>query len=69
MIRRRTFAAIALGVFAVGSALYWNDWQFDLLAVGLNVFLGSVGFLILHHRWKRQEARALTPKKAKDVFS
>ncbi len=69
MIRRRIFAAIALAVFAIGSALFWNDWQFDPILLGLNVIVASVGFLILHHRWKRQEARIITPKKAKDVFS
>ena len=69
MIRRRLFAALALGIFAFGSAFYWNDWRFDPILVGLNVIVASIGFLILHHRWKRQEARALTPKKAKDVFS
>ena len=69
MIRRRIFAAFALTLFAIGSALYWNDWKFDSVLVGLNVIVASIGFLLLHHRWKRQEARAMTPKKAKDVFS
>lgn len=69
MIRRRIFAALALAIFAIGSALYWNDWQIEPFSLGLNIAVASVGFLILHYRWKRQEARAMTPTKAKDVFS
>ncbi len=69
MIRRRIFAAVALMVFAVGSALYWNDWRIEPVPLGLNVLAAVGGFIFLHYRWKRREARAMTPNKAKDVFS
>ena len=69
MILRRILAALVLVVFAIGSALYWNDWRFDLRVLSINLIVACVGFLVLHRRWKRREARILTPDKAKDIFS
>lgn len=69
MIRRRIFAAIVLLVFAIGSALYWNDGEIVLPVLGANLVAGSVGFLWLHHRWKRREERQITAKQAEDIFS
>ncbi|MCK0128122.1 hypothetical protein [Erythrobacter sp. F6033] len=69
MIMRRILTAIALLAFAIGSVLYRNDGAFDLADFGVNLILGSMGFLFLHHRWKRKEARVVTPQKARDIFS
>nr|WP_298928524.1 hypothetical protein [uncultured Erythrobacter sp.] len=69
MIKRRIFTALALLAFAIGSVLYRNDGQFNLAEFGLNLILASIGFLFLHHRWKRKEARIVTPQKARDIFS
>ena len=69
MIRRRFLAAAILLIAAVGSAYYWNDGAFDLATISANLIAASLGFLFLHHKWKAQEARTMTPKKAKDIFS
>lgn len=69
VIRRRLFAALALLVFAVGSALFWNDWRIDLGVLAINLFVASAGFLLLHLRWRRAERHALTPRRVKDIFS
>ncbi|MFL0356334.1 hypothetical protein ACI5KX_07610 [Erythrobacter sp. GH1-10] len=69
MIKRRLYAAIVLLAFAIGSVLFWNDGEFDLFAFGLNLIFASIGFVILHHRWKRQEAGRISPSRAKDIFS
>ena len=69
MIRRRIVAAVLLYGFAIGSALYWNDWQVDRVAIGINVILAAICFMVLHRRWKRKEAKIVTPKKARDIFS
>lgn len=69
MIKRRIFAAIALFAFAIGSVLFWHDGEFDLFSFGLNLILASIGFLFLHHRWKRREAKIVSPNQARDIFS
>ena len=69
MIRRRIFAALVQLSVAVGSALYWNDGEIVLPVLGFNIAAASMGFLWLHHRWKRKEERIITPKKAEDIFS
>ena len=69
MIRRRLLAIFILLTAAIGSSLYWNDGAFDLATTSANLIAASLGFLFLHHKWKAQEAEAMTPKKAKDIFS
>ena len=69
MIRRRIFAFLALYGAAIGSALYWTDGEFDWLTLGGNVLGATIGFVWLHYRWKAQEARIMTPKNFKDIFS
>ncbi|MBV7260145.1 hypothetical protein [Erythrobacter crassostreae] len=69
MIKRRILAAFLLMGFAIGSPLFWNDGSWDNFDFGINLILASFGFLFLHHRWKRREARMLTPTRARDIFS
>ncbi|MEM6477066.1 MAG: hypothetical protein AAF687_12950 [Pseudomonadota bacterium] len=69
MMRRRIFAALVLFGVALGSALYWNDGKIDLTLLAINIAAASIGFSWLHHRWKRKEARIITPQKAEDIFS
>ncbi|GMN03595.1 hypothetical protein [Erythrobacter sp. MTPC3] len=68
-LRKRLLAAVIIVVFAIGSVLFRNNGNFDLASFGLNLILGSIGFLFLHHRWKKREARTITPEKARDIFS
>lgn len=68
-LRRRLFAALILGGFAIGSVLFWNGGGFDLTQFVVNTIVALVGFGWLHWRWRQQERRALTPKKVKDIFS
>ncbi|MDA9918561.1 hypothetical protein N9D37_01560 [Erythrobacter sp.] len=69
MIKRRIFAAILLLAFAIGSPLFWSDGDLNMMEFGINLILASVGFLFLHHRWKRKEAKRLSPNQARDIFS
>ncbi|MBV7266831.1 hypothetical protein [Erythrobacter ani] len=69
MIRRRIFAAAILVVFAVGSALYWNDGAADWMLLGINLAAAGVGLMVLHFRWRPRERRPLSRQKAKDIFS
>ena len=69
MILRRVLALIVLIGAAIGSALYWNDWRLDATTIAVNLMVAGIGFVYLHHKWKDREARAMTPKKAKDIFS
>lgn len=69
MIKRRIIAAALLLAFAIGSPLFWNDGKWDSLHFGVNLILASLGFLLLHHKWKRAEKRIVTPDKARDIFS
>ena len=69
MIRRRIFAAILLYGFAVGSVWFWQGWALNLLHTSINLSFATVGLLILHRRWKKQELQIVTPSKAKDIFS
>ncbi|MEM9500461.1 MAG: hypothetical protein AAF941_01320 [Pseudomonadota bacterium] len=69
MIRRRILAALVLIGFAVGSALFWNGGEVNWMTLGLNLATAGAGFVYLHMRWRKLEKRALTPKKAKDIFS
>jgi len=66
---RRLFAAVALIVAALGSVLLWNDGRVDWLDLAINMAAASLGFLMLHYRWRSQERRAMTPGKMKDIFS
>ncbi len=68
MIRRRLFAAVLLYGFAIGSALFWNDWQLEWLTLSTNLAAATAGLLILHYRWRSKERRAFTPTNAKEVF-
>lgn len=68
-IRRRLIAALVLYGFAIGSALFWNDWQLEWITMGTNLFAATVGLAALHLRWRGQEKRAMTPNKARDIFS
>ncbi|MDJ0643591.1 MAG: hypothetical protein QNJ15_12305 [Erythrobacter sp.] len=69
MIRRRLFAALILFAFAVGSALFWDGGEVDWFTIGTNLAVAAIGLVFLHFRWRTRERRALTPNKAKDVFS
>ena len=69
MIKRRLLAALVLFAFAIGSVLFWNDGEFDLFYLGVNLLLACVGLVFLHLKWKRREDRTVTPEKAKDIFS
>ena len=69
MIKRRIFAAILLYGFAVGSVWFWRGWPLDPFLTSINLGVATLGLLILHRRWKKQEAQIVTPTKAKDIFS
>ena len=69
MIRRRILAFLALYGAASGSALYWDDGEFEWMTLGANLLAATIGFVWLHYRWKAREARTMTPKKVKDIFS
>lgn len=69
MIKRRILAAVLLLAFATGSPLYWNGGAWDTFDFGINLVLASIGFLMLHHKWKRREDKLVTPRKARDIFS
>ena len=69
MIKRRIITAVLLLAVAVGSPLYWNDGGWSWTAFGINLMFAALGFLFLHHRWKRIEDRTVSPDKAKDIFS
>lgn len=69
MIRRRLFAFVALYGAAIGSALYRNDGAFEWMTFSANLIAATIGFVWLHFRWKEQEARIMTPKNFKDIFS
>lgn len=69
VFRRRFFAALILFAFAVGSALFWNDWRLDWIDMGTNLAFATAGLLFLHMRWRRREKQAMTPKKVRDIFS
>lgn len=68
-LRRRLVAALLLVVFAIGSVLLWNDGRVDWSDLAINLFAAACGLLVLHYRWRRQERRAMTPRKLKDIFS
>ncbi len=68
-LRRRVIAAFVLVAFATGSVLFWNDGRFDRGQSAVNFVIACAGFFWMHHRWKAQERRALTPRKVKDIFS
>lgn len=69
MIRSRIFAFLVLFGAAIGSALFWNDGAFEWITLGANLVAATVGFVWLHYHWKQREARIMTTKKAKDIFS
>ncbi|MBD2841554.1 hypothetical protein [Erythrobacter rubeus] len=69
MIKRRLLAAAILFVFAVGSALYWNDGTPDWVLLSVNLAAALIGLTVLHFRWRSRERRSLSPEKAKDIFS
>ena len=69
MIRRRAFAFLALYGAAIGSALYWNDGAIEWMTFTANLGAATIGFVWLHFRWREQEAKIMTPKSFKDIFS
>ena len=69
VLRRRLLAAIVLYGFAIGSSLFWNDWQLDWPSLAINLLAASAGLIILHTRWRSREAKAMTPAKIRDIFS
>ena len=69
MMRRRIFAGFVLMAVAIGSALFWNNGEVVVSVLGINIAVAVLGFVWLHLRWKKQEARAITPHKAEDIFS
>ena len=69
MIKRRVFAAVVLYGFALGSALFWKDGEWDWTTIGINIVAATVGLAFLHSRWRDKEARAMTPQQVKDTFS
>ncbi|MDJ0977978.1 MAG: hypothetical protein QNI87_05530 [Erythrobacter sp.] len=71
-LTRRLFAAVLLYGFAIGAVFFWRSEgpiseQGSMMAI--NLMFATLGLVILHFRWRRQEARVLTPKKAEDIFS
>ena len=66
---RRIFAALVLYAFAIGSALFWTGGAVDGVILGANLVAATIGLGFLHWRWRRQEIRALSPGKIRDVFS
>lgn len=68
-ILRRALAALILLGFASGSVLFWNRGAFDIVQFAINLTVATLGLVWLHIRWRAQERRALTPSKAKDIFS
>ena len=69
MILPRIFAAVILLGFAIGSSLFWNDGQVEWVSLLTNLAAACIGFIFLHFRWRATEQRAITPKKAQDIFS
>ncbi|MEE4538673.1 MAG: hypothetical protein V2J51_09315 [Erythrobacter sp.] len=67
--RHRVFAAATLMIFAIASALFWNGGAFDPVLLGGNLLVACIGFLVLHHRWKQREKRAVSSTNLKDIFS
>ncbi len=65
---RRILAAILLYGFAAGSVLFWREGAFDPVMVGINMGMATLGLVILHFKWRRNEPR-ISPSKAKDIFS
>lgn len=68
-ILRRALAALILLGFATGSVLFWNRGALNLLQFAINLAVAAGGLVWLHLRWRAQERRALTPGKARDIFS
>lgn len=68
-MKRRILAALLLLGVAAGSTLYWTAGSFDPLTGAINLAAALAGLLLLHLRWKRQEARRIGPDKARDIFS
>ncbi len=66
---RRALAALILLAFATGSVLFWNRGAFDTVQFAINLAVASAGMIWLHLRWRAKERRALTPSKAKEIFS
>ncbi|MEM6585890.1 MAG: hypothetical protein AAF692_09060 [Pseudomonadota bacterium] len=66
---RRALAALILLGFATGSVLFWNWGGFDTVQFAINLAVATLGMVWLHIHWRAQERRALTPSKAKDIFS
>ena len=66
---RRAVAAALLVSSAIGPALFWASRAFDPLIFGVNALAAVAGMVWLHIRWSAAERRALTPEKAKDIFS
>ena len=67
-IKRRLFALVVVYSFATGSAFFWNTGSFEVSLI-INLTVATLGLVVLHFRWRSYERRALTPKKARDIFS
>lgn len=66
---RRALAALILLVFATGSVLFWNGGEFDMVQFAINLAVATIGMVWLHLRWRARERRAMTPNKARNIFS
>lgn len=69
---RRFLAAIVLYGCAIGSVVFWHagdPLRAHLPLILLNSGFATIGLLVLHLRWKRREARMLTPDRVRNIFS
>ena len=68
-LSRRIMAALILVAAAIGASAFRNEGQFLTIDMASNLVVAGIAFCLLHLRWRKREARDLTPKKLKDTFS
>jgi len=68
-VSRRIVAALVLLAAATGASVMRKEGQVLTIDMASNLVIAGIAFGLLHLRWRKREARDLTPKKLKDTFS
>jgi len=66
---RRLIAGVILVFGALIAAFARHDGKPDGFTLASHLVMAMMALVILHIRWKRRERVAITPAKARDIFS